>query len=165
MNYKGEVLLRDNTPAIMLSQKGVRDLPMSMKASHIRENVFTRQEAQKVGLSTEKSINYHGLGEDFFLQIIDGLDTVKEAYRGTKNASNQSRGQNYFLLISQFTDSSGNKVNVPVFINETGISNTVFIDVNKISTVFGRGNLQDYIKRQIQKGDLVRIKKQKPSNQ
>lgn len=38
------------------------------------------------------------------------------------------------------------------------VLNRVFIDVNKISTVFGRDAFQDYINRQIQNGDLVRKK-------
>ncbi len=39
----------------------------------------------------------------------------------------------------------------------------MFIDTNKIATVFGRKNLDDYIKKEIANGNLVRIKKK--SNQ
>lgn len=157
-NYRSEVLLRDESPAIMLAQKGVKNLPMAMNASHIRENVFTEEQAQKLGLRVDKSTHYHGLGEDFFLQIIDGLDNVKEAYRGTKNASDPSRREKYFLLVSEFADEQGNAINVPVYIDEHAQCNRVFIDVNKISTVFGRDNFREYINRQIRNGDLVRIK-------
>lgn len=156
--YESEVLLRDETPAIMLAQKGVKNLPMAMNASHIRENIFTEEEAKELGLRVDKYINYHGLGEEFFLQVIDGLDDVKLAYRGTKNAENSPRRENYFLLISQFKDSNGDTVNVPVYINEHALFNRVFVDVNKISTVFGRKNFEEYIKNQVKKGNLVRIK-------
>ena len=157
-SYQGEVLLRDESPPIMLAQKGVKNLPMSMNASHIRENVFTEEEAQKMGLRVDKGINYHGLGEEFFLQIIDGLDNVKEAYRGTKNADNAARRENYFLLVSEFADKDGNVINVPVYINEHALFNRVFIDVNKVSTVYGKTNFRDYINRQIRLNNLVRIK-------
>ena len=156
--YRSEVLLRDVSPAIMTSQKGVKNLPMAMNASHIRENVFTEEEAKNLGLRVNDSTHYHGLGEDFFLKIIDGLDNVKVAYRGTKNASDPARRENYFLLVSEFKDDAGNTVNVPVYIDEHAQVNRVFVDVNKISTVFGRDAFQDYINRQVQKGDLVRIK-------
>jgi len=156
--YKGEVLLRDVTPGIMLSHDGVKNLPMTMNASHIRENVFTEEEAGKLGLKVDKHTHYHGQGEDFFLKVIDGLDNVKEAYRGTKNADEPSRRENYFLLVSEFLDQNGNTVNVPVYVNEHGQVNRAFIDVNKISTVFGRDNFRDYINRQIQQKNLVRIK-------
>lgn len=156
--YRNDVLLRDETPAIMLAQKGVRNLPMAMKASHIRENVFTEQEAKKLGLRVDTHTHYHGIGETRFLQIIDGLDNVKEAYRGTRNADDSMRRENYFLLVSEFTDDNGNVVNVPVFIDEHGQCNRVFIDTNKISTVFGRENFREYIARQVKKGNLVRVK-------
>lgn len=156
--YQGELLLRDESPAIILAQKGVKNLPMTMKVSHIRENVFTETEAKKLGLRVDKNINYHGLGEDFFLQIIDGLDNVKEAYRGTKNAENPVRGENYFLLVSEFLDKDGNVINVPVYIDEHLLVNKVFIDVNKISTSFGRNDFREYIGRQIRQKNLVRIK-------
>ena len=157
-SYRDDVLLRDETPKIMLAQKGVKNHPMAMKASHIRENVFTREEAANLGLKIDGNINYHGLGESFFLQVIDGLDNVKEAYRGTKNADNVARRENYFLLISEFSDKEGNIINVPVYVDEHVQINRVFIDVNKISTVFGKENLQDYIAREIRKGNIVRIK-------
>ena len=102
--------------------------------------------------------HYHALGEDFFLKVIDGLDDVDLAYRGTKKAKQSERRENYFLLVSKIKDANGNTVNVPVFINEHANENRTYIDVNKISTVFGRENFEDYIKRQIRDNNLVRIK-------
>lgn len=157
-SYRQDVLLRDESPAIMLSQKGVKNLPMVMKASHIRENVFTEEEAKQLGLKIDKHTHYHGLGEEFFLKVIDGLDDVDLAYRGTKTATDSSRRENYFLLISKLKDQNGNTVNVPVYINEYAQYNRVFVDVNKISTVFGRDNFETYINNQIKNKNLVRIK-------
>ena len=159
ISYRDDVLLRDHSPEIMIGQKGVKDLPMVMKASHIRENVLTEEEAKNLGLKVNEHTHYHGIGDVFFLKVIDGLDDVDLAYRGTKKAKDSSRRENYFLLISKLKDASGNTVNVPVYINEHAQYNRVFVDVNKISTVFGRDNFDDYIKRQIKNGDLVRIKK------
>lgn len=158
-NYSDYVKLADTTPSILLSQKGVKNLPMMMKPSHIRENILSEKEAKAKGLRVDGNINYHGLGKDLFLNVINDLDKVTEAYRGTKNADNSVRGENYFLLISKHTDSNGNVINVPVFINEKGLYNRVFVDTNKIATVFGRDELRQYIQEQIRKGNLVRIKK------
>ena len=157
-SYRNEVRLREVTPEIMLSQKDVRNLPMTMKASHIRENVFTEEEAKKLGLKVDEHTHYHGLGEDFFLQIIDSLDNVTEAYRGTKNAEKTERRENYFLLVSEFKDKNGNTINVPVYIDELANYNRVMVDVNKISTTFGRDGFRDYINKQIRLKNLVRIK-------
>ncbi len=157
-SFRDDVYLTESSPAIIANQEGVRNLPMLMKASHIRENVFTEAEAKRRGLRTDRYINYHGLGKELFLNIIAGLDDVSLAYRGTRNASDSSRRENYFLLISQYKDSSGNTINVPVYINEKGQYNRVFIDTNKVATVFGREGLNDYLRREVQNGNLVRIK-------
>ena len=132
---------------------------MMMNASHIRENIFTESEAKKLGLKTSPNINYHGLGETLFFDVIENLDNVKEAYRGTKKATDTERRENYFLLISQHIDGNGDVINIPVYINKRDSHNDVFIDTNKIATVFGRSNISEYIRRQISDGNLVRIKK------
>ena len=158
-NFEGEVRLTNSSPSIIVGQKGVNNYPMLMKASHIRENIFTEQEAKKHNLKVNKNINYHGLGEDLFLKVIDGLDDVTLAYRGTKNADNPERREDYFLLISTYTDANGDTINVPVYINRKGSYNRVFIDTNKIATVYGKVNFNDYIRRELQRGNLVRIKR------
>lgn len=157
-DYTEDVYLTENSPAVIASQKGARNLPMLMKASHIRENIYTEAEAKRLGLKVNKYINYHGLGKELFLKIIGGLDDVTLAYRGTKNASDPARHENYFLLISQYKDTNGNTVNIPVYINEKGQHNEVFIDTNKIATVFGRDDMNRYIDRELRAGNLVRIK-------
>ena len=45
----------------------------------IRDGILINVVIQK-----NDSIHYHGLGEELFLKIIDGLDDVTLAYRGTK---------------------------------------------------------------------------------
>lgn len=150
-NYRSEVLLGDKSPAIMVSQKNVRDLPMAMKASHIRENVFTEEEAKNLGLHVDEHTHYHGLGEKFFLEIIDGLDNITEAYRGTKFAKKPERRENYFLLVSKLKGANGNIINVPVYINEHAQINRVFIDVNKIATNFANEDFYDSIKSKFKK--------------
>lgn len=157
-NYTEDIKLTDSSPSIIASQKGVNNYPMLMKASHIRENIFTREEAKSKELKVNTHTHYHGLGKGLFMKIIDGLDSVERAYRGTKNAENPSRRENYFLLISQYKDNNGEIVNIPVYINEVGQYNRVFISTNKIATVFGRNNFEDYIRKEVNNGNLVKIK-------
>lgn len=153
-----EIRLTDSSPTILLNQKGVKNYPLVMKPSHIRENILTEDEARQKGLATDGTVNYHGLGITKFVDVINGLDDVDEAYRGTKNASNPQRREKYFLLISKETDGV-NRINVPVFINETTREAEIYTISNKIATVFGRNNLDEYLKREIKKGNLVRVKK------
>lgn len=158
-NYSSEIKLTDTTPTIMLGHNGVKNLPLMMRATHLRENILTEAEAKKMGLPVNEHKHYHGLGGTLFLKVISGLDDVKEAYRGTEKSRDSSRGRNYFLLISEQTDTDGNSINIPVFINETAKYNNVFMDVNKAATVFGREQLRKYINSKLADGSLVRIKR------
>lgn len=45
------------------------------------------------------------------------------------------------------------------YINETTLYNNVIIPANKVATVFGKTELRKYISEQINRGNLVRIKK------
>lgn len=162
-SYQGDIRLTDTSPSLMLGHKGVRNLPMMMKASHIRENILTKQEAAKLGLNTGKGINYHGLGEEVFKKVIDSLDDISVGYRGTPKAKDPSRRENSFLLISTVKDNGRNTIVVPVYINEMGSYNRVFIRTNKIASVYGKSNLNEYIKREVARGNLVRIKKRSPA--
>lgn len=162
-SYQGDIWLTDTSPSLMLGRKGVRNLPMMMKASHIRENILTKQEAAKLGLDTGKGINYHGLGEEVFKKVIDSLDDISVGYRGTPKAKDPSRRENSFLLISTVKDNGRNTIVVPVYINEMGSYNRVFIRTNKIASVYGKSSLNEYIKREVARGNLVRIKKRSPA--
>ncbi len=157
-NYGGDIKLTDMTPSIMISQKGVDDRPMYMKASHIRENILTESEAKKLGLPVNKKTHYHGLGKPLFLKIINDLESVTRAYRGTPNAENLDRREQYFLLISQYKDADKNTVNVPVYINKGAFDNRVYVTTNKIATVFGKRNFETYINKELQNGNIIRIK-------
>ena len=75
-----------------------------MKASHLRENILSEKEARKRGFKVSSSINYHDLGTDLYVDVIDRLDEVTEACRGTKNAENSARRENYFILVFSLTD-------------------------------------------------------------
>lgn len=162
-SYQGDIRLTDTSPSLMLGHKGVRNLPMMMKASHIRENILTKQEAAKLGLDTGKGINYHGLGEEVFKKVIDSLDDISVGYRGTPKANDPSRRENSFLLISTVKDNDRNTIVVPVYINEMGSYNRVLIRTNKIASVYGKSSLNEYIKREVARGNLVRIKKRSPA--
>ena len=157
--YSDYVKLTENTPSILLAQKGVKNLPLFMKPSHLRENIFTEEEALAKGYKVDGYTNYHGLGKEKFIEVISDLDNVTEAYRGTKNAENPQRRERYFLLISKSKDANGNVINVPIYINEKAGYHNVVVDTNKVATVFGKIELQEYIRREIRKGNIVRIKK------
>lgn len=162
-NYTGDILLTETSPSILIGQKGVKNLPLTSKAGHLRENILTEAEAKAMGLEIRDDIHYHGFGEELYKEVINDLDNVTLAYRGTKNADIPSRRENYFLLVSNKKDGNGNTIVVPVYIKEWYKTKELTLEVNKVATVFDKDNFHNYINSQQKKGNLVRIKKRGPA--
>lgn len=131
-----QVKARDYTPKILVDN-GVKNLPMLITQKHIKSTIYTLQEAEKLGLPT-KNVNYHGLGKDLLIKAIDNLDNPKAIYKTSEN--------NY-LVVTEFKDSSGKEIIVPIQINGKGRYNDVFIDENQIKSVYGRNKLDNYINK------------------
>ena len=69
IHIREEVTLTKNTPSIITSQKGSKNLPMMMNASHVRTNILTKEEARKKGIKIKANDNYHGLGKTRFFCV------------------------------------------------------------------------------------------------
>ncbi|MEG1754160.1 MAG: hypothetical protein RR234_09630, partial [Christensenella sp.] len=118
----------------------------------------------KLGKRFACALSWHGLGKDLFMRVIDSLDNPIAVYRGTETASDTSRRSNYFLIITALTDAkdgttNGNKINVPIYVEQKAFYNDVVIDANKIATAFGRPDMQKYIDRMVANKELVRVKR------
>ena len=130
-----QVKARDYTPSILVDN-GVKNLPMLITQKHIKSIIYTLQEAQSLGLPT-KNINYHGLGKDLLIKAIDNLDSPQAIYK---------TGDDNYLVVTEFKDSNGKEIVVPIQINGKGNYNNVFIDENQIKSVYERRNLSNYLK-------------------
>ena len=111
--------VRDYIPEY-LKNIGLKDLPMDMNSSHIRENILTREEAQKLGLSTNKRINYHGLGKEMFMKAIDNLDNPTAVYRWKQNPNNKYTSNDYIVLTELVANENGKdgRIIVPLLLIE-----------------------------------------------
>lgn len=131
-----QVKARDFTPQILVDN-GVENLPMLITQKHIKSIIYTLQEAENLGLPT-KDTNYHGLGKDLLIKAIDNLDNPQAIYK---------TNENNYLVVTEFKDSNGKEIVVPIQINGNGRYNDVFIAENQIKSVYGRNNLDNYIGR------------------
>ena len=132
-----QVKARDFTPEILV-ENGVKDLPMLITQKHVRTTIYTKEEAQKLGLPMGKGINYHGLGKDLLMRSIDNMDNPSEVYK---------KDDDHYIIITELQDNAGNNIIVPVKIDGKGTYNDVYIDENQILSAYGRKNLQEYLKR------------------
>lgn len=130
-----QVKARNDTHKLLLDD-GVKNLPMLITQRHIKSIIYTLREAKKLKLPT-KNINYHGIGMELFLKIINNLDNPKAIYK---------KDNNNYIIITEFRDSLNREIIVPVQINGKGLYNNKYICENQIKSIYGRNNLQEYIK-------------------
>ena len=153
---RNPVRLRDFTPSILV-QNGIKDLPMYENPSHIRKNILTKKEAQKIGLSVRQRDHYHGLGKGLYIKVIDSLDNPRVIF---KNKNNKD-----YLILTITKDNRGNNIVVPIEIETTTDVNKVSVDINRIKTIYGydkqNPDLNGYIKKNIKLGNFKKIYEQK----
>lgn len=156
INERNPVRLRDYTPQVLV-ENGVKDLPMYENPSHIRKNILTKKEAQKLGLATSIRNHYHGLGKELYIKIINSLDSPRVIF---KNKNNKE-----YLILTTVKDNNNSNIIVPVEIETITKINIFNIDINRIKTVYGYDrkdpDLNKYIKNNIKLGRFTKIYEQK----
>ena len=156
INERNPVRLRDYTPQVLV-ENGVKDFPMYENPSHIRKNVLTKEEAQKLGLATSIRNHYHGLGKELYIKIINSLDSPRVIF---KNKNNKD-----YLILTTVKDNNNSNIIVPIEIETITKINIFNIDINRIKTIYGYDrkdpDLNKYIKNNIKLGRFTKIYEQK----
>lgn len=156
INERNPVRLRNYTPQVLV-ENGVKDLPMYENPSHIRKNILTKEEAQKLGLATSIRNYYHGLGKELYIKIINSLDNPRVIF---KNKNNKD-----YLILTTVKDNNNSNIIVPIEIETITKINIFNIDINRIKTVYGYDrkdpDLNKYIKNNIKLGRFTKIYEQK----
>lgn len=154
---RNPVKLRDYTPAILVDN-GVKDFPMYENPAHIRKNILTDVEAQKLGLAVNSRDHYHGLGKELYIKAIDSLDNPRVIFKNNNN--------NEYLILTVIKDKNNNNIVVPIEIETSTKVNNIKIDINRVKTVYGyeeKNNidLNNYIKHNIVENKFTKIYEQK----
>lgn len=152
INERNPVRLRDYTPQVLV-ENGVKDLPMYENPSHIRKNILTEQEARKLELSVRKNDHYHGLGKKLYVKVINSLDNPRVIF---KNKTNKD-----YLILTTLKDKNNNNIIVPIELETVTDINKLRIYTNRIKSVYGKTNLNNYIKKNINQNEFVKIYEQK----
>ncbi|HJJ08438.1 MAG TPA: hypothetical protein OIM65_03920 [Bacilli bacterium] len=152
INERNPVRLRNYTPQVLV-ENGVKDLPMYENPSHIRKNILTEQEARKLGLSVRKNDHYYGLGKKLYIKVINSLDNPRVIF---KNKTNKD-----YLILTTLKDKNNNNIIVPIELETVTDINKLRIYTNRIKSVYGKTNLNNYIKKNINQNEFVKIYEQK----
>ncbi len=144
------LLLSNFTPCFFVGANTT--LPMLMKKSHLRENIFNEKYAKENNFNI-KWKHYHGLGLTTFLKVLKSLEYPQAVYRFTNIGNYKS---NNYIALTNVLDKKGNNIIVPVEINQKGQYDNTEIDCNRIKTVYGKEN-PNYFKRMVKEGFLFEI--------
>lgn len=137
LNESEQVKARDYTPKILV-EKGVKDLPMLITQKHVKTIIYTEAEAKQKRIKVNKNDNYHGLGKELLLKVIDNMDDPEEIYK--------INDENY-IVVTKFKDADGKEIIVPVKIDGSGNYNGLYIDENQIKSAYGKKNLKRYLQK------------------
>lgn len=130
-----QIKIREDTPTALLGGE-TKNLPMLITQRHIKSIIYTLEEAKELKLKA-KNINYHGLGKELLLKVIDSLDYPKSIYK---------KDNNNYIIVSEFKDINNREIIIPIQINAIGNYNDEYIKENQIKSVYGRNDLENYLK-------------------
>lgn len=132
-----DMLTLGSTPKI-LQELGMKNLPITMTQKHL-ETI-----SKKSGKYTNS--NYHNLG----------IDTVKQLPEAIANPLNVLKSHNNsYVIITSLADKQGQIVIASIRIDGKGIVNNIQIDSNVLTSAYGRKNYDDYMRKNIEAGNLI----------
>ena len=160
-NTKNEVLLRNSTPQLLVDN-GIKDLPMYINSRHLLENLISKSKARKLGIY-RNDVNYHNLGKETFIEVMKALDDPIAILKSISSTG----AKNTVVIITDVKNKTGEHIIVPVYINGKAAYNNVFIDTNKIKTIYGKKDISNYVDRTIKKdyNNLIYLTKDKNKRQ
>lgn len=91
----------------------------------------------------------HGLSAEIMKQLPDELRNPTMIFKGNKD--------NSLVAITELKDKENRKIMVAVSLSER----QGFSEVNRISSAYGRNNMNNYLKAQIEQGNLIAANKEK----
>ncbi len=145
-----DVKLRDFTPQILVNL-GLKDLPMLMNQNHLKENILSKTKAKNLGILNNDA-NYHNLGKNLFMEIIDSLDSPLMVMKSISPTGKS----NSWVIVTDVKNQSGEQIIVPIYLNARGNYNDIEIDTNKIKSIYGKNNIKQLVDNTI-KGDINNI--------
>lgn len=142
------VYLRE-TPKILQSKLGYRNLPMLMTSNHVYTSIKTDNEAETENNHREYT-NYHGLGIELATRAIEKMDSPDYIIK-----SSNDKGDLGIAIFCKLFDEKSKQVMVAVKPEELASVNGAFLDTNIVLSTYGRKNYLNYIKKAIDENRIL----------
>ena len=140
-NYsKGNMLIvSKNTPKI-LQEIGLSDFPITITQRHLKTIMNSSGNYQ--------GANYHDLGIDLVKQLPEAINNPLDVLQSdTKSDS--------IVIITELADKQDRPVIASIKIDGKGRVNDIEFDSNVMTSAYGRNNYDEFMKRNIEKGNLL----------
>lgn len=133
------LIVSQNTPQI-LQDLGLKNLPITMTQRHL-DTIMNKR-------GKHKGANYHNLG----IKVVKQLPLAIER---PLNVLQSDTVKNSIVIVTELSDKQKRPVIVIIRINGTGTINNIEIDSNILTSAYGRNKYDEFMKRNIKKGNLL----------
>lgn len=133
------LIVLDHTPEV-LQEIGLNNYPITLTQRHL--NTIMNEKGNY------KNANYHNLGKEL-------VKKIPEAISKPLNVLQSDTDSNSIVVITNLADSHDRPIIASIRIDGKGSINNVEIDSNVMTSAYGRNNYDQFMQRNIKKGNLL----------
>ena len=141
------VYLGETTKA--LKELGWNDLPMLMTNQHVYSVI---NEKKDKGARYKKIRNYHNLGKEKFMQVLEDIERPWMIIKSNNKENNAD-----LVMVSSVVDKNGNVVIAAVKPNGVGRKKTATLDANIMLSMYGKEALHNYVEKAEKENRIIKV--------
>ena len=141
------VYLGETTKA--LKELGWNDLPMLMTNQHVYSVI---NEKKDKGVRYKKIRNYHNLGKEKFMQVLEDIERPWMIIKSNNKENNAD-----LVMVSSVVDKNGNVVIAAVKPNGVGRKKTATLDANIMLSMYGKEALHNYVEKAGKENRIIKV--------
>ena len=139
---------------------GVNVLSQAMSPRKAYAVMATKEEAKKSGRYDEMT-NYHGIGKELYRESIEASEDPVAVIVSDINPDTLKRRDDSIALVTNIKDGENNYVVVYETLEAPGRLNNKRVKINRVTTVFGKEELELYFKKAIDESRVLFLDKKR----
>ena len=132
-----------------LKELGWNDLPMLMTNQHVYSVI---NEKKDKGARYKKIRNYHNLGKEKFMQVLEDIERPWMIIKSNNKENNAD-----LVMVSSVVDKNGNVVIAAVKPNGVGRKKTATLDANIMLSMYGKEALHNYVEKAGKENRIIKV--------
>ncbi len=132
-----------------MKELGWNDLPMLMTNQHVYSVI---NEKKDKGARYKKIRNYHNLGKEKFMQVLEDIERPWMIIKSNNKENNAD-----LVMVSSVVDKNGNVVIAAVKPNGVGRKKTATLDANIMLSMYGKEALHNYVEKAGKENRIIKV--------